>query len=135
MPATRMLLRVARERDPAELWWTARRARDRLVTNWLRRSFAELGAGTLIAQPSWIDGTANISIGAGVTIGPTSRLGAYRSRIVIGDGCEIVGGAHLFAQGAGITLGREVLLAWNVQIYDHNHRSSDSGRGDPCAGI
>lgn len=118
-------LRMLARGGPASRLWAFRRARDRGLTRWLRRSFASLGEGTVIEQPSWLDGLPNISMGARVKVGPASRLGAYRAPLIIGDGCEIVGGAHFFAQDAGIILGREVLVAWNVQIYDHNHASSD----------
>jgi acetyltransferase-like isoleucine patch superfamily enzyme len=113
-------------RDPFTAQGYVRRARDLVLTRYLTRGFGSSGAGTVLYQPVWVLGSGQrIHLGADVAIGPATRLGAFDGDLRIGDGADIVGGASLFAFGAGIELGSEVLLAWNVQIYDHQHRNSD----------
>ena len=100
--------------------------RSELWTRWVARDFAELGQDTILLRPCWFWGTADIRIGKQVQVGQISRIGALNgARISIGDGCEIVGGLSMFAQTEGIEIGRYVLMAWNVQIYDSQHRISD----------
>jgi acetyltransferase-like isoleucine patch superfamily enzyme len=113
-------------RDPITAQGYVRRARDLVLSRWLARGFGSFGRGAILYQPVWILGPATtIHLGPGAVIGPSTRIGAFDSELRIGGGTDIVGGASLFATGAGIEIGREVLMAWNVQIYDHQHRFDD----------
>jgi acetyltransferase-like isoleucine patch superfamily enzyme len=66
-----------------------------------------------------------IRIGARVEIGPNTLIWVGGDGSVsIGDGCRITSGLHLAAV-TRITLGRSVLIARNVSILDHQHRTDD----------
>ena len=107
----------------------ARWATSKLWMLWISRDFAALGTGANLIRPCWIFGAENISIGDHVQIGPMCRIGAlWGTPITIGDRCEITGGSSLFAQTDGIEIGASVLLAWNVQIFDSHHKTSDPTR-------
>jgi acetyltransferase-like isoleucine patch superfamily enzyme len=79
--------------------------------------------------PVWVFGSRDITVGDRVLIGQLTRIGALGgAKITIGDECEITGGSSLFARSDGIEIGRGVLMAWNVQIYDAEHETSDPAR-------
>jgi acetyltransferase-like isoleucine patch superfamily enzyme len=103
------------------LWWHASRA----WTSWVRREFGAFGSNSMLVLPCWVFGAGEITVGNGVSIGQCTRLGALDgAKITIGDECEITGGASLFARAEGIEIGRGVLMAWNVQIYDAQHETA-----------
>ncbi len=102
------------------LWWYASRA----WTHWLSRDFGSVGEQSLFVLPCWFHGTERITIGDRVQIGPMCRIGAlFGTSIAIGDECEIVGGCSFFSHAEGIEIGKAVLMAWNVQIYDAQHET------------
>jgi lipopolysaccharide O-acetyltransferase len=107
------------------LWWHASRA----WTRWVRREFGAFGSNSLLVLPCWVFGAGAITVGDRVSIGQCTRLGALEgAAITIGDECEITGGSSLFAQTEGIEIGRGVLMAWNVQIYDAQHETAAADR-------
>ena len=106
-------------------WWL----QSKLWTRWLAKEFESFGSDSVLLRPCWLWGIGDISIGDRVQIGPACRMGALRgAKLTIGDQCEIVGGCSFSAQTEGIEIGRSVLMAWNVQIYDHQHGTSDPNR-------
>lgn len=106
-------------------WWLASRAWSR----WLAREFRSFGAGSVFWLPCSLFGVENISVGELVQVGPGCRMGTLPgAELTIGDTTEIVGGSSFFALTAGIEIGRGVLMAWNVQIYDALHASEDRDR-------
>lgn len=127
-----MRLDRLRRRWPADrvrrsnvLWWVASRA----WTKWVRREFGAFGPDSLMVLPVWVFGSRDITVGDRVLIGQLTRIGALGgAKIAIGDECEITGGSSLFARSEGIEIGRGVLMAWNVQIYDAEHETSDPAR-------
>jgi acetyltransferase-like isoleucine patch superfamily enzyme len=107
------------------LWWHASRA----WTRWVSREFRAFGSGSLLVLPCWVFGAGEITVGERVSIGQCTRLGALEgAKITIGDECEITGGSSLFARTEGIEIGRGVLMAWNVQIYDAQHGTAARDR-------
>jgi lipopolysaccharide O-acetyltransferase len=106
-------------------WWLI----SRTWTRWVARDFEAFGTGSLMLLPCVVAGADGITIGERVEFGPMCRMGAlHGARLRFGDECEIVGGSSFFAQGEGIEIGRGVLMAWNVQIYDSHHETADRGR-------
>ncbi len=100
------------------LWWYASRA----WTRWVAREFGAFGSDSMLVVPCWVFGAGEITVGERVSIGQCTRLGALDgAKITIGDQCEITGGSSFFARTEGIEIGRGVLMAWNVQIYDAEH--------------
>jgi acetyltransferase-like isoleucine patch superfamily enzyme len=107
------------------LWWYASRA----WTSWVRREFGALGSDSVLVVPCWVFGAGEITVGDRVSIGQCTRLGALDgAKITIGDDCEITGGSSFFARTEGIEIGRGVLMAWNVQIYDAQHETAGTDR-------
>jgi lipopolysaccharide O-acetyltransferase len=107
------------------LYWFASKA----WTKWVRRDFGSFGSGSLLVLPCWVFGARNITVGDRVQIGQCCRIGALGgAKITIGDECEITGGSSFFARTEGIEIGRSVLMAWNVQIYDAQHETADADR-------
>jgi len=104
------------------------RQRNQLWSRHVARSFRAFGAGTTLDTSVILWNTEQISLGQGVSIGAGSRLwgpDAGSGEIVIGDGCNLVGGCSLIAAGR-IELGRKVLIAWGASIVDFQH-----GTGEP----
>ena len=107
------------------LYWFASKA----WTKWVRRDFGSFGSDSVLVLPCWVFGAGDITVGDRVQIGQCCRIGALGgAKITIGDECEIVGGSSFFAQTEGIEIGRSVLMAWNVQIYDAEHESAAADR-------
>jgi acetyltransferase-like isoleucine patch superfamily enzyme len=107
------------------LYWVASRA----WTKWVRREFGSFGSDSLMVLPCWVFGSHDITVGDRVLIGQCTRIGALGgAKISIGDECEITGGSSFFARAEGIEIGRSVLMAWNVQIYDAHHETDDTER-------
>ncbi|HET6869856.1 MAG TPA: acyltransferase [Solirubrobacteraceae bacterium] len=123
-----MLRRVRAEWQQGRLrrWNLASLLAAKVWTRWLSREFRSIGPGSVVWLPCSIFGVENISLGRDVHLGPGCRMGTLRgAELTIGDGCEIVGGSSFFALTEGIEIGRSVLMAWNVQIYDALHASQD----------
>jgi acetyltransferase-like isoleucine patch superfamily enzyme len=92
----------------------------------------ELGDGSTIGQDPEVYSPERIHIGKGVRIGRRIRLQAitghnqqsFTSSITIGDGTSIENNCTLTANHS-ITLGRNVMVAGNVFISDHEHQYQD----------
>ncbi|MGO1974907.1 MAG: acyltransferase [Propionibacteriaceae bacterium] len=96
-------------------------------------AFAEFGSASTIQPPLRVSGERRISIGARVFIGPDCWLQVlddepgHTPALVVGEGTKIVGGAVLSA-ARSIRLGRQVLIARNVYVSDHQHAYADPTR-------
>jgi lipopolysaccharide O-acetyltransferase len=102
-------------------------------------AFAGFGKRSVIQPPIRLGGAGRIRIGAGVTVGPGSWLhvldpDADGVALTIGDGTSIVG-ACVISAARSVTLGRDVLLARNVYISDHQHAFEDTSRPVLAQGI
>lgn len=107
------------------LWWYASKA----WTRWVSSEFGAFGSDSLLVLPCWVFGARDITLGDRVLIGQCTRLGALDgAKLTIGDDCEITGGSSFFARTEGIEIGRGVLMAWNVQIYDAQHETAAADR-------
>jgi acetyltransferase-like isoleucine patch superfamily enzyme len=111
-----------------DLYTLMRDQRDRLFSRAVASSFREFGAGSHISLPVQVTGAAQISIGAGVLIGPGSWLVAAEpaARVEIGDGTGMSGYCVLSAAVA-VTVGRDVLFGRNVHVSDHRHGIGSPG--------
>src|SRR5690606_1023791 len=101
-----------------------------------RWRFAGFGARSLLIAPDLLTGTRRIRIGSRVTIRKGARLEAVGPgsgvAITIGDGTSI----HLrFHVGAAerVHIGRNVLIAGDVYVSDHDHELPIPGR-PPASG-
>jgi acetyltransferase-like isoleucine patch superfamily enzyme len=103
--------------------------RDHLFTLWLRRGLAACGPRTHIAYPLHLMGAADrMRIGADVVIGPDTAIWmGGDAELEIGDGTRVSSRLQISA-AERITIGRSVLIAWNVSILDSEHRTSDPRR-------
>jgi lipopolysaccharide O-acetyltransferase len=114
------------------VWWYASRA----WTKWVRREFTAFGSDSLMVVPWWVFGAGAITVGDRVSIGQCTRIGALDgAKITIGDDCEITGGSSFFARTEGIEIGRGVLMAWNVQVYDVQHETAAADRPIRAQGL
>ena len=122
--------------NAAEAHRLARRARDRVFAQLMRRSFARMGRGCLLAPSTSIRAAQNIALGSGVQLGARCVLSAQNhgeettaievgdnveigmasrliaigdARIVIGDGAALVGANSVLA-GVDIHIGPRVLM-------------------------
>lgn len=121
-PSRLSRLRQSWPRERTQQWNLVLWFLSKLWTRWISRDFEAFGADSRFLLPCLVFGAGQIRIGARVQIGPFCRIGALDdARIEIGDGSELVGGSSLFAHAEGIEIGRGVLMAWNVQIYDSEH--------------
>lgn len=113
----------------AAAYRTGARLRDKVFTALVGRSFAALGAHSVVQPPVRLVGEGGISIGAGVFVGANSWLqvlpgGDGPATLEIGDGTSMAGHCVLSAAHR-VVLGRSVLLARNVYIADHAHAFDD----------
>jgi lipopolysaccharide O-acetyltransferase len=93
----------------------------------------------VIQPPVRLQGEERIAIGRGVFVGAGSWLQVLdgcdsRVAIAIGDGVSIAGGC-VISSAQSVSLGREVLLARNVYIADHQHAFGDPDRAVLAQGI
>ena len=91
----------------------------------LARSFSAFGRGSTLARPCWIRGARSIAIAERVTIWTGARLNAInaeegREIISIGAGTALHPNAHV-AAARRVRIGRDVLIASNCFITDHDH--------------
>jgi acetyltransferase-like isoleucine patch superfamily enzyme len=92
-------------------------------------AFASFGRQSVLQLPIRLGGTRRIVIGERVFVGASSWLEAVGEgdgmpALIIGDGTSMSGMAHITA-AQSVRIGRNVLLARNVYISDHNHRFED----------
>jgi acetyltransferase-like isoleucine patch superfamily enzyme len=118
-------------RHGVDVYRAAVRVRDAAATTLLRRSFAEWGEGSRLSLPIYLSGPGSpegISIGKHTFIGPSCRLSLDAGATVrIGDDCYVIGMTTLFA-AESIEIGNSVLIAWNVNILDFHHSTTDRTR-------
>lgn len=111
----------------------AQRATSKAFSLMIARGFYQWGRGTVVAPPLRVLGEQFISVGAGAFMGAGCWLNANPSDasggpvILIGDGCSFSGSCVISAVSK-VELGREVLLARNVYIADHDHSYADHSR-------
>jgi acetyltransferase-like isoleucine patch superfamily enzyme len=109
------------------LYHTVMRTATLLFSVLVSGAFARFGAGSRLALPIHLVGTAGIAIGRGVYVGPGSALHNLSSKpgvtVTIGDGTRITGGCFI-AGVHGVTIEAEVLMGKNVHIADHTHKFS-----------
>jgi acetyltransferase-like isoleucine patch superfamily enzyme len=115
-------------RNGVDVYRAAVRVRNSAATLLLRRSFAQCGEGTRLSLPIELTGPGSpggISIGKQTFIGPSCRLWLDAGATVrIGDRCYLNGMTTFFA-AESIEIGDAVLMAWNVNILDFQHRTTD----------
>jgi acetyltransferase-like isoleucine patch superfamily enzyme len=117
----------------------ATRARGKTFSLLAGPGFAGFGPRSVMQPPIRLGGVGRIRIGRGVYIGSGSWLqvlaGCDRDEaLVIGDGTSIVG-ACVISAARSVTLGRDVLIARNVYIADHQHAFEDPTRPVLAQGI
>jgi acetyltransferase-like isoleucine patch superfamily enzyme len=110
-----------------DLYRLARRARNGLLTQLVRRDFDHFGRGSSLDTPFHVWGEHRIWIGDSVRVGEDSWLHALGpdGRIVIGHGTRMSGHAVISA-AQSVRLAEKVLVARGVYIADHNHGRADS---------
>ena len=95
--------------------------------------FHQWGSGSVVRLPLRINGERWISVGSDVHFGAGCWLSAEPADAVtepvmfIGDGCRFAGGCVISAVSQ-ISIGREVLVARNVYIADHDHAYADTSQ-------
>lgn len=110
-------------------------ARDRAFAFAVRRSFAAWGSGTTIRMPFRVSNARAISLGAHVFVGEGSWFETIGTgSIEVGDRCGFSGYAVISAAGS-IVIERDVLVARNVHILDHQHRYDRLGTPVHLQGI
>ena len=103
-------------------------------------AFAEFGARSFLQLPIRLQGEGRIAIGSDVYVGAGSWLevitapGETGVALSLGDGTNLAGGCILSA-AQSLTLGKNVLLARNVYVADHQHAFADPTRAVIHQGI
>jgi acetyltransferase-like isoleucine patch superfamily enzyme len=111
----------------------AQRATSKAFSLIIARGFYQWGRNSVAAPPLRVSGEQFISVGAGAFMGAGCWLQANPLDasggpvIVIGDGCSFSGSCVISAVRM-VELGREVLVARNVYIADHDHSYADPDR-------
>jgi len=94
----------------------------------------------VVRLPLRINGERWISVGSDVHFGAGCWLSAEPAGAVtepvmfIGDGCRFAGGCVISAV-SHVRIGREVLIARNVYIADHDHAYGDTSRAIARQGV
>ena len=100
---------------------------------WRRWRFHQFGWRSRLGRCDMLTNPSAISIGRKVLIRKGARLEAVgdwdgkKPKIVIGDGTAAQFYFHCGA-AKSITIGKNVLIAGNVYITDHDHKFDDPGR-------
>lgn len=106
----------------------------------IAHGFYRWGRRSTAARPMRVSGEQWISVGSGVYFGSGCWLNAVpecpvsKPVIEIGDGCSF-SGACVISAASSVKLGREVLLARNVYIADHDHAYTDTTKAIRYQGI
>jgi acetyltransferase-like isoleucine patch superfamily enzyme len=115
-------------RNGVDVYRAAVRIRNAAATALMRGSFAACGKGSQLSLPIELTGPgspAGISIGERTFLGPSCRFWLDEGATVrIGDHCYLNGMTTFFAAD-DIEIGDGVLMAWNVNILDFHHRTTD----------
>jgi acetyltransferase-like isoleucine patch superfamily enzyme len=99
---------------------------------------ARVGSGVRVLGRVWIHGAGTIELGDGVLLdgraAPIELRAAPGSRLTIGDGCVLLGGAALESEGT-LTLERNVRVGPWVKIIDtHFHTLTGNRLERPAPG-
>ena len=125
-------------RNGVDTYIAAARVRDSAATVLLRRSFGGWGDGSRLSLPIYLSGPGSpkgITVGNDTWIGPSCRLSLEAGATVrIGDNSYLIGMATLFAVER-IEIGNAVNVAWNVNILDFQHTTTDTTRPIRVQGI
>jgi maltose O-acetyltransferase len=102
-------------------------------------SCARVSGAPLVLQPLLLVGTGEIVLGEGVRFGWRDSPGFYSgychleaagpaARIEVGAATEFSNDVTIKSEGAGITLGAEVLVGSGVEIFDSDFHDLDPSR-------
>ena len=110
----------------------AGRARAKAFSLLAGGGFAAFGRRSVIQPPVRLGGTRRISVGSDVFVGAGSWLQVLPGpdtgvALELGDGVSIAGNCVLSA-AVSVRLGRQVLLARNVYVADHEHAFAAADR-------
>jgi acetyltransferase-like isoleucine patch superfamily enzyme len=115
------------------------RARGKAFSLLASGAFAGFGQRSVLQPPVRLGGVGRIRIGHDVYVGAGSWLqvldgAGAEVALTIGDGTSIVG-ACVISAARSVRLGRDVLLARNVYISDHQHAFEDTTRPVLAQGV
>jgi len=102
--------------------------------------FHQWGHSSVVRPPLRVSGERWISVGSGVHFGSgcwlnADPVGAATAPVMlIGDGCSFAGGCVISAVSL-VKIGREVLVARNVYIADHDHAYLDTSQAIMHQGV
>jgi acetyltransferase-like isoleucine patch superfamily enzyme len=118
---------------------TTTRARGKAFSLLAGGAFAGFGRRSVLQPPIRLGGVERIRIGHDVYVGAGSWLAVLDgpgtdAALTIGDGTSIVG-ACVISAAHSVHLGRDVLLARNVYISDHQHAYADTQRPVLAQGV
>ena len=104
-------------------WRLAVRARNKIFTMAVCRSFASWGSGSSISLPIRVEGEQTISVGRQTVFREGCWLQTTDEGVIeIGDDCHF-SGYTVISAAQSIIVESHVLFARNVHILDHNHRT------------
>ncbi|MCT1603380.1 acyltransferase [Dermacoccus nishinomiyaensis] len=95
----------------------------------LRRAFREIGQGSVIVAPLYLQGVERIRVGSGVMVRDGAWLATENdtSSLTVGDDTYIGHRAHLHSIDP-VTIGRGCVLADNVMVSTSDHDRRDRHR-------
>lgn len=109
----------------------AKRIRDKVATLLMRGGFHSFGRRSVIGLPFRSGMEHRIAIGSGVFVGQSSWIEVMEERkrvgpvVCIGDDVSFSGFCTITAVES-VEIGRGALIARNVHISDHSHRTDDA---------
>jgi UDP-3-O-[3-hydroxymyristoyl] glucosamine N-acyltransferase len=115
-------------------------AASKVFSLFIAGGFHQWGRDSVARLPLRSNGEQWISVGSGVHFGAGCWLNAEPAGpatapvMVIGDGCRFAGGCVISAVSQ-VSIGREVLVARNVYIADHDHAYADTSQAIMHQGI
>lgn len=124
----------------AEINRITQKATSKAFSLFVARGFYHWGRNSIVVPPLRVNGEQLISVSSGVFMGAGCWLNATPAGsaagpiITIGEGCSFSGYCVISAVSM-IKIGREVLLARNVYIADHDHSYSDTSRAVMHQGV
>jgi acetyltransferase-like isoleucine patch superfamily enzyme len=117
-----------------------KRAGSKAFSLFIATGFYKWGHNSVVMPPLRVSGEQWISVGSGVHFGAGCWLNADPAKAVhepvmlIGDGCSFAGGCVISAASL-VRIGREVLVARNVYIADHDHAYLDTSQAIMHQGV
>jgi lipopolysaccharide O-acetyltransferase len=122
------------------MYRTAQQAVSKVLSLFIAGGFYHWGRGSVVRPPLRVRGEQWISVGSEVHFGGGCWLNADPADAVtapvmlIGDGCSFAGGCVVSAVSQ-VRIGREVLIARNVYIADHDHAYTDTNQAIMHQGV